>query len=477
MNKLLKNTVYYSIGEVCPRIISFFLLPIYTHFLSPTDYGILSYTNTVMLFLVALGTLALNSFVLRYYFIWNSENDRRKLIGSVVSVILLMNLLILGLAFTFLPQLIEKYHVQVPWDPYFRLAVILNFLDSFSILPLVIYRVRQDALTFIKLNLGKTLLQVGFNLFFIVYLQIGLIGYYYSMLCTYIPYFCIYLYIIKKYATFSFDLAIIKEGLRFSLPLLPGALAYLILSVSDRIILERNVPMAEIGIYNVAFTMALALNIVIQSGYKAIEPEIFKRYGATDYFSFIKKLQSIFFIAIYVVGMCICLFSQEAFYFMTGPNFHEGYKLVPLLIVGVVMSGQNVIYSGILSAEKRTKIIGFITLTGGILSITFNLALIPVGGIYAAAISSAVSFTVMNTLLYKAMHFEGKSIYRESLCVVVIPLLVYTIFYIFPKISVVTFFIKLLFVLLYVICCFKLLGFKLTDLKVVFLTLIQKKIS
>ena len=197
MNKLLKNTVYYSIGEVCPRIISFFLLPIYTHFLSPTDYGILSYTNTVMLFLVALGTLALNSFVLRYYFIWNSENDRRKLIGSVVSVILLMNLLILGLAFTFLPQLIEKYHVQVPWDPYFRLAVILNFLDSFSILPLVIYRVRQDALTFVKLNLGKTLLQVGFNLFFIVYLQIGLIGYYYSMLCTYIPYFCIYLYIIN----------------------------------------------------------------------------------------------------------------------------------------------------------------------------------------------------------------------------------------------------------------------------------------
>lgn len=166
-------------------------------FLSPTDYGILSYTNTVMLFLVALGTLALNSFVLRYYFIWNSENDRRKLIGSVVSVILLMNLLILGLAFTFLPQLIEKYHVQVPWDPYFRLAVILNFLDSFSILPLVIYRVRQDALTFVKLNLGKTLLQVGFNLFFIVYLQIGLIGYYYSMLCTYIPYFA-YIFILLR---------------------------------------------------------------------------------------------------------------------------------------------------------------------------------------------------------------------------------------------------------------------------------------
>lgn len=476
MNNLLKNTIYYSVGEICPRIIAFFLLPIYTHFLTPADYGIMSYTNTVMLFFVVLGTLALNSFVLRYYFIWNNEGDRRRLIGSVVSVILLMNLLILGLAFTFLPQLIEKYHIQVPWDPYFRLAVILNFLDSFSILPLVIYRVRQDALTFVKLNLGKTLLQVGFNLFFIVYLQIGLIGYYYSMLCTYIPYFCIYLYIIKKYATFSFDFAIIKEGLRFSLPLLPGALAYLILSVSDRIILERNVSMAEIGIYNVAFTMALALNIVIQSGYKAIEPEIFKRYGAADYFSFIKKLQSIFFIAIYVVGLGICLFSQEVFYFMTGPNFHSGYKLVPLLIVGVVMSGQNVIYSGILSAEKRTKVIGFVTIIGGLFSILFNVLLIPLGGIYAAAISSAVSFTIMNTLLFGAMHFEGKSIYREFICVFVIPILAYIFFYVFSEISLIGFLAKLLFVLFYIICCLKLFNFEMKNVRAMIMLIMHKSI-
>ena len=114
MNSLLKNTIYYSVGEICPRIISFFLLPVYTHFLSPADYGILSYTNTVMLFLFALGTLSLNSFVLRYYFIWNKEHERRRLIGSVVSVILVMNLLILGLAFCFLPHLIDKYHIQVP---------------------------------------------------------------------------------------------------------------------------------------------------------------------------------------------------------------------------------------------------------------------------------------------------------------------------------------------------------------------------
>ena len=150
---------------------------------------------------------------------------------------------------------------------------------------------------------------------------------------------------------------------------------------------------------------------------------------------------------------------------MTGPSFHEGYKLVPLLIVGVVMSGQNVIYSGILSAERRTKIIGLITLVGGLLSITFNLIFIPFGGIYAAAVSSAVSFTVMNTLLYFAMHFEGKSIHREILCVAIIPLFSFAIFYLFPAISLITLIAKLLFILLYVFACFKLFGINIIVLK------------
>lgn len=475
MGKLVRNTLFYSLGEICPRIIAFFLLPVYTHFLTPSDYGILSYTNTVILFLFVLGTFSLNSFVLRYYFIWDDVKGRSNLIGSIASAIFLMNLFILLLAFSFMPQIIEKYQIQVPWNPYFKLAIISNFLDSFSILPLVIYRVRQDAFTFLKLNIGRTLLQVVLNLFFIVYLQIGLIGYYYSILFTYIPYCLIYICIIRKYATFGFDISIIKEGLKYSLPLLPGALAYLILSVSDRIVLERNVSMAEIGIYNVAFTMSLALNIVIQSGYKAIEPEIFKRYGKPDYFLFLKKVQALFYIAIYVVGLCICLFSQEVFYFMTGAGFHEGYKLVPLLIIGVIMSGQNVIYNGLLSAERRTKVIGLVTLLGGLFSISFNLILIPIGGIYAAAVSSAVAFTIMNVSLYFLVQFEGKSMLRELLCIITIPVVAYILFYLFPEITWTGFSIKIIVVVLYTLCCINSLGLTMNGMRTLFLTVMHRK--
>lgn len=435
MNKLLKNTIFYSLGEICPRIISFLLLPIYTQYLSTSDYGILAYTNTVVSFLYVLGALALNSYVLRYYFIHTEESQRKQMIGSIYGTIFLMNLLILLLAYATLPHAIGYFHLQIPWDPYFKLAILVNFLDSFSIIPLVIYRVRQQAQFFVCLSLGRTLLQVVLNIYFIVFLESGLIGYYYAAILAYLPFLFVYLGIIRKYASFKIRFSYVSEGLKYALPLLPGSLAYLILSVSDRLILERNVAISEIGIYNVAFTLSLALNIVIQSGYKAIEPEIFKRYSSPDYYKFLRKVQSLFFVVIYVAGLGLTLFSQEVFYYFTAEPFHNAYKFVPILIIGVIMTGQNVIYGGVLSAERKTKVVGMATLCGAITSVSLNIFLTPVWGVTAAALSSALSFFLMNTILFVRMTYPGKSMLKETLSIIGVVVISLGLFYLFPSIS------------------------------------------
>ena len=80
--KLVKSTIYYSIGEIIPRIISFLLLPILTKYLTPDEYGIVSYTNSVMMFVFVIATLSLNTFVLRHYYGSKDEYSRKELIGS-----------------------------------------------------------------------------------------------------------------------------------------------------------------------------------------------------------------------------------------------------------------------------------------------------------------------------------------------------------------------------------------------------------
>lgn len=456
-NKLLKNTILYSIGEILPRAISFILLPIYTQYLSPSDYGIISYTHTIIIFLYVLGAFALNSYVLRYYFIHTEETERRALIGTAHLTIVCLNAIILSMAFLLMPSIIDNFHIQVPWNPYFRLAFIINFLDCMSIIPMVVYRVRQDALKFVALGFSRTVLTVLLTLYLVIYQGKGLLGTFQAQLYVLIPYSVVYFCIIQRYGGWRINWSYVKEGMAFCAPLIPGAICYQMLSVSDRVILERNVGMDQLGIYNVACQMALVLNIVIQSGYRAIEPELFRRYGKEGFWGFIKKTQGLFFCAIYVGAFALCLFSPEIFWIMTSEAFHEGYWLVPALMVGVIMTGQNVIYSGILQSEKRTKVIGVATVIGAVVSVAINIIFIPKFGVYAAAAASALSLLVMNMILFWTMTYPRKTMHRELILVLMVPIFCYTSFLILRGVSFEGIALKVLLLVAYTILSMKVL--------------------
>lgn len=442
-NGILKNTIYYSIGEILPRVISFLLLPLYTRYLTPSDYGIMSYIATVYSFLLIFSTLSLNSYVLRCYFVHTDDKERRDMIGTIHISIILFNLCLIGLGYIFLPSVIDYYQIQVPWDPFFKMALAINFLDSFTIIPMVVYRVRQEALKFVTLGVSRSFFTVIMTIYFVVYQGRGVLGTFEAQLYVYLFYLFIYLYTISKYANVAFKKIYLIEGLKFSLPLLPGAICFVLLNMSDRIILERNVGIGQLGIYNIACTMSLALNVIIMSGYKAIEPEMFKRYGKDGYYDFVKKVQSLYFGVIYIGAFTLCLFSQEAFYIMTSESFHEGYWLVPALIIGVIMTGHNTIYGGILLGEQRTKEQGLATVIGSIVSVSLNLLLVPFWGVYAAAAVSAISFLVMNSYLFYQMTFPGKSMTKEMIIVLLIPLVSYAFFNITGEVCLIGFVIKL----------------------------------
>lgn len=398
------------IGEIVPRLIAFVLLPIYTNYLSAADYGVVSYTNAVVMFLFFVAILSMNSYALRFYFEYKSEEERKRMLGNVFLFIGAVNLLILIISWIIAPWLIARYELQVPWDPYMKLALVNNFLEVFSVIPLVLYRVRQQALKFVALNLGRIILQFVLTYIFIVVMDWGVIGHYYGRLFSLIPFFLIFWIVMWRNVTFNINWPQIWQGLKYALPLMPGAVAYFALSFSDRIILERNVDMALIGIYNIAYTLSFALTVLNQGVYKAIEPEVFKRWGRGDFRVFMDKSQNIFFLLLYSGAIALALFAQEIFMMMASDSYMEGYRYVPIIVIGVIMTGQNVIYNSLLSAEKNTKAIGLATIVGAIVSLVFNISMIPMWGVWAACMGMAVSFMVMNVLMFIFMKYKGKNL-------------------------------------------------------------------
>ena len=464
INTSAKNAIFYSIGEIVPRLIGFILLPLYTRYLTPADFGIISYTNTFVLFLFTIGTLSLNSYAIRYYFLKEGE-QQKDMLGTIAISIVLFNLLILALCYLILPTAIDYYGIQVPWKPYFQLALLTNFFDSFSIIPFVIYRVRGAAEKFVALGVSKTICVVILTVYTVVLKGYGLEGYYWSQFCVYLPFTFIYLYILRQYANFRFKMPVLREGLVFSLPLVPGAICYFLLNASDRIILERNVDISELGIYNMAITLSFALNVIVQGGYRAFEPALFSHYGKAGYEETVRKVKMIFFLIVFVGGVFISLMSKEIFVMMTESQYHRGYIYVPLLVSVVCMQSLNSLYGVVLAGDKRTGVMATSTIVGGITSVCLNLLLIPLFGVFVAAVTQVVAMFVMAFLKWKVIKINGLGMLQELILIGSMVAMSYLVFHIFPEVGIVSIAAKVFIGTIISFGLMRLYGIKVAEVK------------
>jgi O-antigen/teichoic acid export membrane protein len=474
--KLVKTTIYYSIGEIIPRIISFLLLPILTKYLTADEYGIVSYTNSVMTFVFVIATLSLNTFVLRHYYSSKDENSRKELIGSVFLFIFGFNCFLILLQMIFFPLLIDFFNVNIPFKPYFQLAIFNNFFDVISIIPLVLYRVKENAKGFLVLSLSRTLLQFLMVYVLVVIYQEGLLGSYYARLIVNVPFMFIYFYMIYKNSIFRINFKLIKEALHFTLPILPGSLAFLFVSLSDRVILERYISLDQLGIFSVAITLAMVLNIVIQGLYKTFEPVLFKEYFNENFQETNLKLYKVYLLAIFVGAFGASIFSKEFFIIATFGVFREGYKLVPLFIVSVVIAGINTYLNILMIANKKQKIVSLVSIISAIISVALNLIFIPYYGCYGAIIASAASFLFSNIIFQYHTVITKKYILTQILLMslVVLTPIIYDAFFEFELISNIA--IKAIVSLGFIFLSFKILHIDLSFIKSKFYTKKVKEI-
>ena len=447
--KLLSNTILYSIGEIVPKILSFLLLPILTVYLTTEEYGVNSYMTSVMMFIFVLCSLSFNTYLLSQFYKEKDIEKRKDIVGTVFYSIMVFNVFMLALQLIFFPSIIIFFNINIPFYPFFFLAILNNFFDVMAIIPLALYRVNDDVIGFLRISLSRTILQYILIVVFVVYLGYGLEGSLYSRLLVNIPFAFVYVYCISKHGKFKIVKSIFKSALRFSLPLLPGSISYILISMSDRIILERYISLNEIGIYSVATTLALALNIIIQALYKTLEPVLFKEHAGDNFQAINSMLYKTYLCVIFVGGFGMALFSKEIFILATSDNFIKGYKLVPGLVACVVIAGINIYLSILLIMKNKQKYVSLITIFSGVISITLNLILIPYFGYYGCVFTSIITFLTVNIICQFNVMIHNRHIISQVFLItliIVIPYL-YDYFEIYNGILFNIIFKSILFVL------------------------------
>lgn len=395
MSKLIKNTSIYALGDIIPRLLGFISLPILTTYLSTSEYGIINYVNTVNLFLMALGFMCLNTYYLVYYFRVGDNIEQKKLLGNLSIFVIGLNVIFSCLLLIFGEKLFYLFGSNINFYPYLAIGVITNFFNLLSILPSALFRVQEHPMPLTVINILKGIISFGLTLLLVIGFQFKVLGVLYANMIVSIIFGAVFLSITYRHMTWNINWEQIKKALIFSLPLLPGTISYYLVSMSDRILIDKYLTLSDLGIYSTASALALILNIVANGAYKAFEPHFFKIYGTKEFLSQFIKVRDNYFFLILVGAMSLSIFAKEFFYLFTREQFHISYYYVPLILVGVVATSMSMLYSTIITARGKTKISSAITICGGLLSTTLNILLLSRLGVIAACITSGITLSLM----------------------------------------------------------------------------------
>ena len=400
------NALFYVCGGSFPQILNFFLLPIYSRLLTPHDFGILGYVASISAFITITNCLSLNSYYLRYYF---QAEDKKEFTGTLHYFLILSNFLFVLLEALLLSAVFPYFNIKVPFYPYMFLGLAECFFTGFSIIPLRFFRLEFRAGTYVSCSLAQVLLTQGLSLYLIYFQKMGAEGRLLGGALSAGIMAIFYLLSSRVYARITINRGIVAQGLRFSIPLMFGACADTILSISDRVILERFVPISSLGIYSIAFTLASAAMLIIRAFSFVVEPMVYKVADSPTFLADYLRLKDYFLFVVLVVVSAIIIFAREIVDIFLTPSFSQAANLLPIIAFSSVFLAARDNLGLLLMLKARTFSISTISLISAILNIILNLIFIPIYGIYAAAGTSVFSCLVSFILAFLISRTEMKA--------------------------------------------------------------------
>lgn len=399
--KLIGNSFIFAIGRLGSKLLAFFLVPLYTYYLSTTEYGTVDLVITTVNMLLPIVSASMFDAVLRFIM-----DDKKKTDSIMMNA---LNIAILGFlaALLFYPILVWLDLLGDSSTVLFMYIILfVQILERiFAEYARAIGEVKKFAINGILI----TITTGTFNILFLIYVQLGVTGYFISMILANIISIVYLFFSTKVYRHFDFSLIekpVMKLLLIYAVPLIPNALMWWLINASSRYFIRYFIGVGANGLFAVASRIPSLITIVTQIFMQAWQLSAIEEYESENkskfYSTVFNYLSS--FLLIGTSGIIVIL--KPAFNLLFSTDYYEAWIVVPFLMLSAVFSS----FSGFLGtnyiAAKQTKGVFKTSVYGGIISITLNFVLISTLGIIGAGISSMLSFAAIWILrLYDTKKF------------------------------------------------------------------------
>jgi len=395
IKRLGKHSAIYGVGGLIQRIVAVLLLPLYTRYLSPSDYGAIEALVALSAVIFALLRAGIQSSFFRFYF--RAETDPERLTIVRTSFWFTMGAATIALAGgeIFAPQIAQLLygaheHVDLVRAAFVGLWATMNY-DQLTAL----FRVEERSVSYSLASLANVVLTIGTTILLVVVLDQGPLGVLVGNFSGTLAVYAVLLAYRRTQLGLEFNGRVFRNMIEWGMPLVPSVIALNAIDFADRFLLVRIKGQHELGLYAIGMRISAALLFVLaafRTAWPAFAYSIREDNIARRTYGFVLTYVT-FFSSWAALGLGLA--APWIVRLLTTPDFYDGAQVVPILSFAFVVFGAYVVVVTSIGRVGRRGSNWIITGIAAVIGVLLNLALIPPFGMTGAAVSMLLSYFVI----------------------------------------------------------------------------------
>ena len=431
LKKLAGQTAIYGLSSIVARLLNYLLTPLYTseHVFDPEQYGIITEMYAYVAFLIIFLTYGMETAFFRFI---GRDATKKTIVFATAAKSLLITSLIFMLGATLFSEPIGRALHYPNHTEYVVWFAIIVGLDAISTLPLALLRSEDKALRFAGINMVNVGINIGLNLFFLAYClpkfqagesnwlvetfydpEIG-VGYVFisNLIASIVKFLLLSPFLMRAK---GFDKTLVKEMLRYALPLLVVGIGWYVNENFDRIMLKFILfddlgelkTMEMVGIYGANYKLSIIIMLFIQAFRYAADPFYFGRQGKPGAEKIYAALMTYFIIIVCAIFLMVTLYIDVFKNFIPNEAYWAGLSIVPILLFANIFQGIYYNLSFWYKFIDKTRYGAYMAILGASITLILNFIFIPEYGYKACA---WVTFTAYGTIMVLS-YFIGQRYY------------------------------------------------------------------
>lgn len=406
LKKLFTDSLIYGVGYILTRLITFFLLPLYTNELSREQYGIITIGFLFLGVFQIIYRYGMDTALMRYY-----EDDAdvqaRKAVFSNALISVLITSVILSFTLILLRNSIsDMLFLSTDYSGVIIFLSVILFCDTLSLLPKVILRIKERVFFYTFISLINVVLTLVLNIYFVVYRSAGVMGVFIANSIASAAVLLVISPILFRESGQAWSSHLWKKLFRFGVPLIPASLAAMILELADREILKQLTDMATVGLYSAGYKLGIFMMLVVSAFNFAWQPFYLKMGKTEDGPALFSQIFTYFMLLLCGIFVALTLFLQYIVRIplfggtILGPEFYSATVITPIIFLAYIFYGAYISFLPGPYLKNKTMKMVFFTGSGAVANVILNYTLIPYFGILGAAWATLIGYALMAFLLY-----------------------------------------------------------------------------